>query len=90
MLAKEIESYEERAIFLKRMFPELSVRLAGSWVWIKGNTRPRAKKLKEQGCRWSKNKEAWYLKGRPCVNFRGFKADLTYIAAKYGMEEISA
>lgn len=31
------------------------------WFWISGDTYPHREVLKQQGCRWSKKRKAWYL-----------------------------
>jgi len=89
MKAIEIESYDQRARHLKNLFPNLSVKIAGSWIWISGNTRPVKDRLKEQGLKWSKTKEKWYLKGRECARYGRRGADWSYITFKYGAEEVS-
>ena len=90
MKASEIENFEHRARFLKASFPSLSIKLAGSWVWVDGDTKSLKDRLKEHGLKWSKNKEKWYLKGEPCARYGRKGADWSYIAFKYGAEEVTA
>lgn len=52
----------EYAEILQKLFSldGLEIELCGSWLWISGNTRQYKDILKEWGCKWSKNKNAWY------------------------------
>ena len=86
MTTKKDIDYLERGKHLKKMFPDLEVKLAGSWVWISGNTKPLRKELKAQGLMWSPKKEKWYLKGKPCSSKTSMPWD--YIVSRYGLEEI--
>ena len=38
----------------------IEIELAGSWLWFTGYTYPHKETLKKAGCRFSKNKIAWY------------------------------
>jgi hypothetical protein len=38
----------------------IEIELAGSWLWFTGQTYPHKETLKKAGCRFSKNKVAWY------------------------------
>lgn len=38
----------------------INIEICGSWIWITGNTYPNREALKAAGCRYSKNKVAWY------------------------------
>lgn len=38
----------------------LTIELCGSWLWISGDTYTHKEALKAAGCRFSKNKKAWY------------------------------
>lgn len=81
-------SYREVAVRKARelalAFPGLEVKVAGSWVWVSGDTRPHRAELKAAGLRWAPKKGKWYLRGRPAFSRRGMPWD--YIARKYGAE----
>lgn len=57
-----VEDMAEFADILQKLFSldGLEIELCGSWLWISGNTRQFKDILKEWGCKWSKNKSAWY------------------------------
>ena len=52
----------EYAEILQKLFglEGIEIELCGSWLWISGNTRQYKDALKEWGCKWSANKNAWY------------------------------
>lgn len=56
------EDMAEYAEILQKLFSldGISIELCGSWLWISGDTRSVKDYLKEWGCKWSKNKNAWY------------------------------
>ena len=56
------EDMAEYAEILQKLFglDGIEIELCGSWLWISGNTREYKDSLKEWGCKWSKNKNAWY------------------------------
>lgn len=39
---------------------DLYIEIIGSWIWITGNTKEHKEKIKDLGCRFSKNKSCWY------------------------------
>ncbi len=68
---------------------EVTIALIGTWVWVRGNTKPYSDKLGKKGLcfRYSGEKAAWYFhlgyykrKAASGGNFQG-------MAAKYGYEE---
>ena len=82
----DILEYEDRALAAKRVFSGLTVELAGSWVWVSGDTKPKREALKAHGFRWAPKKEKWYLVGRPCASKHPMSWE--YIASKYGAVEV--
>jgi hypothetical protein len=92
MKASEIsfENVLERAQVLKSALPKLTVEITGSWVWVSGDTKPYKEDLKDHGLRFSRTKVKWYLKGAPCSRYGRRGADWSYIANKYGVEELAA
>lgn len=95
MSTQTVEQDEYRAVAeeagrqLAKQFPDLTVELAGSWVWVSGNTRAHKDELKAAGLNWCRSKSKWYLKGRPSVRFGKRSMDWGYIVFKYGAEAIS-
>lgn len=55
----EQENYKE---VLDKLFkiPNIVVELAGSWIWISGNTYPVKDKIKDAGCYFAFKKKMWY------------------------------
>lgn len=39
----------------------ITIELCGSWLWITGNTKPHAEKLKSMKFKWAPKKSAWYF-----------------------------
>ena len=76
---------EQAAAQLAAQFPRLEVKIAGSWVWISGDTRPHRAELKAAGLRWAPKKGKWYLKGRPRMGRRPMSWE--YIVSKYGLDD---
>ena len=66
----------------------LDIELCGSWLWITGNTYTHREAIRAAGCKWSKNKQAWYWhKGE--YNRRGRRRyDMNEIRAMHGSEKI--
>ena len=81
------EVAEGMARDLVRLFPELTVEIAGTWVWVSGDTKPRHQELKALGLRWSPKKQRWYHRGHGGANRRGMPWD--YIRDKYGAERVN-
>jgi len=92
MKANEInfQDVNGRASLLKRCFPELTVEITGSWIWVSGDTKPVKDELKDHGMKFSFKKTKWYLKGAPCARYGRQGADWSYIVDKYGVEEATA
>lgn len=65
----------------------LTVELAGSWLWIGGNTREHKEALKSAGCRWSSNKKLWYWRHPEDAHpWRRGNKTMSEIRAKYGSQ----
>lgn len=41
---------------------ELDIEICGSWIWVSGNTRAHARRLRKAGYRWGKEKQKWYYR----------------------------
>ena len=76
---------QDAARQIKAARPQWDLEMTGSWLWIHGTEKADKEGrelLKSLGCRWSPNKECWYLKGQDCVSHGGVGMD--YIRLKYG------
>ena len=67
----------------------LKVELCGNWLWITGATYQYREALKALGCRWSKNKAAWYWAGSHSVKSRR-PMSMDYIRMKYGSQQFAS
>lgn len=67
----------------------LEVHLAGTWLWIGGNTKEHRAALKKAGCRWAPQKALWYYRdGRcRCSRSRG-STPMAKIRIKYGWKKV--
>ena len=67
----------------------VEIMLIGSWIWVKGDTKPYSKVLGKKGLGmfWHRKRAAWYwhlpTKRRARYNT---KADLAGLAASYGYQ----
>ena len=69
----------------------LDIELCGRWLWIGGNTREHKDRLKELGCKWSKNKEkwSWHFPEDAAFSYKGKKAwTMDRIRLQFGSETI--
>lgn len=78
----EASAYRDIICALIRMVG-LKVELCGNWIWITGATYQYREALKAMGCRWSKNKAAWYWAGSHSAKSRR-PMSMDYIRMKYG------
>lgn len=68
----------------------LVIEQCGSWLWISGATYQHRVELKSAGCRWSKNKNAWYWRHDESRPERHHKSmSMEWIRTKYGSETVS-
>ena len=66
----------------------LDIELCGSWLWITGNTYAHREAIKAAGCKWSKNKQAWYWHKGDYVRKGRRRYDMDEIRAMHGSEKI--
>lgn len=72
-----------------RMSEDVTIALIGTWLWVKGNTRPFKDQLKELGCKYSGEKTCWYWHPGS-YRRRGAKGgDFGSMAWKYGYKEFA-
>ena len=87
------ELFEE--IMQKLMpFDGLEIEACGTWLWVRGKTKPIAKQLGKNGVglRFSRDKAAWYWKppqekGR---RWKGKPKDMDSIRNKYGSQKFTS
>lgn len=67
----------------------LEIHLAGTWLWIGGNTREHRAALKKAGCRWAPKKALWYYRDGRCRCSRGRgSTPMDKIRNKYGWKKV--
>lgn len=67
----------------------LEIHLAGTWLWIGGNTREHRAELKKAGCRWATKKGMWYYRDGRCRCGRGRgTTPISKIRMKYGWRRV--
>lgn len=80
-----------RAVISRLVILEgLKIEICGSWLWITGNTYPNREAIKAAGCRYSKNKSAWYWRPAEAAEFQSHgKSTMDEIRQKYGSQVVS-
>lgn len=69
----------------------ISAELCGRWIWVSGETRKHKDRLKELGCKWSKNKQmwSWHFPEDAAMTYKGKKAwDIGRIRSTFGSEKL--
>lgn len=75
------------AITTLKSVENINLKMIGSWLWVTGDTKPVKDTLKEVGCRYAPNKQAWYI--APSGAKRSKKHyTLEQIEEMYGAEEV--
>jgi hypothetical protein len=74
-----------------KMGSAVKVCLIGTWIWVRGETKPFAPKLGKAGLgmRWSADKESWYFHFGAYRKRSGKTASFEGMARKYGYREFS-
>ena len=68
----------------------INIEICGTWIWITGNTYPNRESIKAAGCRYSKNKSAWYWRPAESAEHRSHgKATMSEIRQKYGSQIVT-
>lgn len=80
-----------RAVISRLVILEgLQIEVCGSWLWITGATYPNREAIKAAGCRYSKNKSAWYWRPAESAEHRSHgKATMDEIRRKYGSQIVT-
>ena len=86
--ANEIKLDENlrEAYFAIMRFPEITIELAGKWLWVSGATYPIRNELKAAGFQFAPKKKRWYFKGVDSAG-RG-KLTMEQIREKYGSQKL--
>lgn len=65
-------------------FEGIEIELCGTWVYVRGNTYPYRKQLKELGLRFNSHKECWIVHYDDYYKYHKTPVSMTYIRDKYG------
>lgn len=90
-VAYETAAVERYAAVIKALagLAGLDIHLAGTWLWIGGNTREHRAELKKAGCRWAPKKGLWYYRDGRCRCSRGRgSTPMNKIRTKYGWKKV--
>lgn len=66
----------------------VQLEICGTWLWVTGNTKEHKEIIKGTGCRYSKNKQAWYYHKEPYRKRSKKKLSMQDIRNMYGSETI--
>lgn len=71
-------------------FPDISLEICGTWLWVSGTTKPVKDSLKEAGLRYAPKKYMWYWRPEGYKK-RGKKVySIDEIRSKYGTDEVES
>lgn len=94
---KEAKHWQKNDAFRKIindlvLYPEITIELVGSWIWISGNSYPVKDQLKELGFKFSGSKKKWYWFNGIDKKRRKKGSGKTYnqIKEEYGSEKIKS
>lgn len=63
----------------------VQVEIIGTWIWVSGDTRPHAARLKDSGFRWSAKNRKWYFTTTPMRRrYRGKTMSMDWKRNRYG------
>jgi hypothetical protein len=88
---KAAEKYPERidAIIEEiKHLPNIEAEICGNWLWVSGDTKPKAATFKKVGLRWASKKEMWYW--RPAGYRKKSKKvyDMDEIRHRFGSKKV--
>ena len=78
-----------QAMRFAKVSAALVVEVCGIWIWITGDTKPVKDTLKEEGCRWSNDKKAWYWKPEWCKKRSRDTFSLDRIRGTFGSQQVN-
>ena len=88
--AKQEDNAAFRAVIASLIkLDALVIELCGTWIWVTGETYRHKEALKAAGCRWAKNKGAWYWHSPEDACHNRKKLTLAEIRALHGSEIIA-
>lgn len=67
---------------------DIEIEICGTWVWISGDTKPNAAKLKEAGFRWASKKLMWYWHSPEEKTYSRGKKTMDQIREVYGSSKV--
>ena len=77
--------------------PNITITVAGSWIWLSGDTKPVKDQIKAidlEGSRFkrgfSKNKMQWYFSPEGYRKYTGKKYDFNEIKSMFGAESVES
>jgi hypothetical protein len=71
------------------LLSDVIVDLIGTWIWVRGETKPHREKLKELGCFWHAGRKVWYWKPKGFGRSRSNPGSLDSLALKYGCTQFT-
>lgn len=72
---------------LKLRMSGVEICLIGTWLWVRGATKPFKDQLKALSCRWHSKRICWYWKPYSGRTHYNRHADFASLAWKYGFRE---
>lgn len=66
----------------------LEIEIAGTWIWLSGNTYQYKDIIKALGFMWASNKKMWYLKPENHTSRRHKTWDMDKIRNTYGSQKV--
>lgn len=66
----------------------IQIELTGRWLWVTGETKPVKDILKDAGCHYSGNKQAWYWRKDEDKSHRHKAVPMDKIRDVYGSQQI--
>ena len=65
-------------------FAGLEIELCGTWVYVRGETYPYRKELKDLGLRFNSHKRCWIIHFDDYYKYHKKPVGMSYIRSKYG------
>jgi hypothetical protein len=66
---------------------DVNVDLIGTWIWVRGDTKPHRDRLRKLGCFWHSGRKVWYWKPKGFGRSRSNPGSLDALALKYGCKK---
>lgn len=70
-----------------RLPESVTIALIGTWIWVRGDTRPHKDALKNAGCKWSGEKLCWYWHAGSYRRKSAHSGNFGGMAMRYGYRE---